>query len=77
MVFMFMLVSALLYLPEWSFVGKEIEERCYSPISLEITCRKLTFYGIKGGPDGIMKCKYLDLDAKYTQRYRNQCKRYD
>uniref|UniRef100_A0A1J3F494 Pyrophosphate--fructose 6-phosphate 1-phosphotransferase subunit beta n=1 Tax=Noccaea caerulescens TaxID=107243 RepID=A0A1J3F494_NOCCA len=31
-----------------------------------------TFYGFKGGPAGIMKCKYVELNAEYIQPYRNQ-----
>ncbi|CAH8351936.1 unnamed protein product [Eruca vesicaria subsp. sativa] len=31
-----------------------------------------TFYGLKGGPAGIMKCKYVELNAEYIQPYRNQ-----
>ncbi|CAH2038179.1 unnamed protein product [Thlaspi arvense] len=31
-----------------------------------------TFYGFKGGPAGIMKCKYVELNADYIQPYRNQ-----
>ncbi|KAK4748099.1 hypothetical protein SAY87_014685 [Trapa incisa] len=31
-----------------------------------------TLYGFKGGPAGIMKCKYLDLTADFILPYRNQ-----
>ena len=31
-----------------------------------------TFYGFKGGPAGIMKCKYIELNAEYIHPYRNQ-----
>ncbi|XP_056863046.1 pyrophosphate--fructose 6-phosphate 1-phosphotransferase subunit beta 1 [Raphanus sativus] len=31
-----------------------------------------TFYGFKGGPAGIMKCKYVELNAEYILPYRNQ-----
>ncbi|ESQ35632.1 hypothetical protein EUTSA_v10007237mg [Eutrema salsugineum] len=31
-----------------------------------------TFYGFKGGPAGIMKCKYVELNAEYIHPYRNQ-----
>ncbi|WZZ71813.1 hypothetical protein YC2023_083183 [Brassica napus] len=30
------------------------------------------FYGFKGDPAGIMKCKYVELNAEYIQPYRNQ-----
>ncbi|KAG2300963.1 hypothetical protein Bca52824_037435 [Brassica carinata] len=30
------------------------------------------FYGFKGRPAGIMKCKYVELNAEYIQPYRNQ-----
>ncbi|KAJ6925381.1 pyrophosphate--fructose 6-phosphate 1-phosphotransferase subunit beta-like [Populus alba x Populus x berolinensis] len=29
-------------------------------------------YGFKGGPAGIMKCKYIELNADYIYPYRNQ-----
>ncbi|XP_065623159.1 pyrophosphate--fructose 6-phosphate 1-phosphotransferase subunit beta [Quercus suber] len=31
-----------------------------------------TLYGFRGGPAGIMKCKYVELDADYIYPYRNQ-----
>ena len=31
-------------------------------------------YGFKGGPAGIMKCKYVELNADYIYPYRNQVK---
>ncbi|XP_041023313.1 pyrophosphate--fructose 6-phosphate 1-phosphotransferase subunit beta [Juglans microcarpa x Juglans regia] len=31
-----------------------------------------TLYGFKGGPAGIMKCKYVDLSTDYIYPYRNQ-----
>ena len=31
-----------------------------------------TFYGFKGGPAGIMKCKYVELNVEYIHPYRNQ-----
>ncbi|VVB06755.1 unnamed protein product [Arabis nemorensis] len=31
-----------------------------------------TFYGFKGGPACIMKCKYVELNAEYIQPHRNQ-----
>ncbi|KAH0863849.1 hypothetical protein HID58_081060 [Brassica napus] len=31
-----------------------------------------TFYGFKGGPAGIMKCKYVELNAEYIHPYINQ-----
>ena len=29
-------------------------------------------YGFRGGPAGIMKCKYVELTADYIYPYRNQ-----
>ncbi|KAF7811212.1 pyrophosphate--fructose 6-phosphate 1-phosphotransferase subunit beta [Senna tora] len=31
-----------------------------------------TLYGFKGGPAGIMKCKYVELNSDYIYPYRNQ-----
>ncbi|GLU18165.1 hypothetical protein SLE2022_344790 [Rubroshorea leprosula] len=31
-----------------------------------------TLYGFKGGPAGIMRCKYVELTAEYIHPYRNQ-----
>lgn len=31
-----------------------------------------TLYGFKGGPAGIMKCKYIELKSDYITPYRNQ-----
>ncbi|XP_030971292.1 pyrophosphate--fructose 6-phosphate 1-phosphotransferase subunit beta [Quercus lobata] len=31
-----------------------------------------TLYGFRGGPAGIMKCKYVELDADFIYPYRNQ-----
>ncbi|XP_022142509.1 pyrophosphate--fructose 6-phosphate 1-phosphotransferase subunit beta-like [Momordica charantia] len=31
-----------------------------------------TLYGFKGGPAGIMKCKYVELTAQFIYPYRNQ-----
>ncbi|XP_075663745.1 pyrophosphate--fructose 6-phosphate 1-phosphotransferase subunit beta [Castanea sativa] len=31
-----------------------------------------TLYGFRGGPAGIMKCKYVELDSDYIYPYRNQ-----
>lgn len=31
-----------------------------------------TLYGFKGGPAGIMKCKYVELTTEYIYPYRNQ-----
>ncbi|KAL4628269.1 hypothetical protein ACB092_05G225000 [Castanea dentata] len=31
-----------------------------------------TLYGFRGGPAGIMKCKYVELNADYIYPYRNQ-----
>ncbi|OEL13591.1 Pyrophosphate--fructose 6-phosphate 1-phosphotransferase subunit beta 2 [Dichanthelium oligosanthes] len=31
-----------------------------------------TMYGFKGGPAGIMKCKYVELTSDYVYPYRNQ-----
>ncbi|KAL6332604.1 hypothetical protein AAG906_009924 [Vitis piasezkii] len=33
-----------------------------------------TLYGFKGGPAGIMKCKYVELDSEFIYPYRNQFK---
>jgi hypothetical protein len=31
-----------------------------------------TMYGFKGGPAGVMKCKYVELTADFVYPYRNQ-----
>lgn len=31
-------------------------------------------YGFKGGPAGIMKCKYVELTSDFIYPYRNQVK---
>jgi hypothetical protein len=31
-----------------------------------------TLYGFRGGPAGIMKCKYVELTSDYIYPYRNQ-----
>jgi pyrophosphate--fructose-6-phosphate 1-phosphotransferase len=31
-----------------------------------------TLYGFRGGPAGIMKCKYVELNSEYIYPYRNQ-----
>jgi pyrophosphate--fructose-6-phosphate 1-phosphotransferase len=31
-----------------------------------------TMYGFKGGPAGIMKCKYVELNSDFVYPYRNQ-----
>lgn len=31
-----------------------------------------TMYGFKGGPAGIMKCKYVKLNGDIVYHYRNQ-----
>ncbi|KAH1213766.1 Pyrophosphate--fructose 6-phosphate 1-phosphotransferase subunit beta [Glycine max] len=33
-----------------------------------------TLYGFRGGPTGIMKCKYVELTSDYIYPYRNQFK---
>ncbi|KAL0732698.1 hypothetical protein Bca4012_008907 [Brassica carinata] len=47
-----------------------------APGGHNITCRSVPkeahFYGFKGRPAGIMKCKYVELNAEYIQPYRNQ-----
>ncbi|CAH9105756.1 unnamed protein product [Cuscuta epithymum] len=39
---------------------------------LQEHCKGSTLYGFKGGPAGIMKCKYLILTPEYIYPYRNQ-----
>ncbi|RRT70965.1 hypothetical protein B296_00030882 [Ensete ventricosum] len=36
-----------------------------------------TVYGFKGGPAGIMKCKYVELTPDFIYPYRNQWKGQD
>lgn len=31
-----------------------------------------TMYGFKGGPAGVMKCKYVELNTDFVYPYRNQ-----
>lgn len=39
---------------------------------LQDRCKGSTLYGFKGGPAGIMKCKYVVLTPEYIYPYRNQ-----
>ncbi|CAH9059163.1 unnamed protein product [Cuscuta europaea] len=39
---------------------------------LQEHCKGSTLYGFKGGPAGIMKCKYVILTPEYIYPYRNQ-----
>ncbi|KAI5672980.1 hypothetical protein M9H77_13344 [Catharanthus roseus] len=39
---------------------------------LQERCKGSTLYGFKGGPAGIMKCKYTILNTEYIYPYRNQ-----
>ncbi|CAH9125519.1 unnamed protein product [Cuscuta epithymum] len=39
---------------------------------LQEHCKGSTLFGFKGGPAGIMKCKYLILTPEYIYPYRNQ-----
>lgn len=36
-----------------------------------------TLYGFRGGPAGIMKCKYVELTPEYIYPYRNQVRPFD
>lgn len=39
---------------------------------LQERCKGTTLYGFRGGPAGIMKCKYVILTPEYIYPYRNQ-----
>ncbi|CAL9124559.1 unnamed protein product [Musa acuminata var. zebrina] len=39
---------------------------------LQERAKKSTLYGFKGGPAGIMKCKYVELTPEFIYPYRNQ-----
>ncbi|KAL0407231.1 UNVERIFIED_CONTAM: Pyrophosphate--fructose 6-phosphate 1-phosphotransferase subunit beta [Sesamum latifolium] len=39
---------------------------------LQDRCKGSTLYGFKGGPAGVMKCKYVVLTSEYIYPYRNQ-----
>lgn len=39
---------------------------------LQNCCKGSTLYGFRGGPAGIMKCKYVVLTPEYIYPYRNQ-----
>lgn len=39
---------------------------------LQDRCKGSTLYGFRGGPAGIMKCKYTVLNSEYIYPYRNQ-----
>ncbi|PIN22976.1 Pyrophosphate-dependent phosphofructo-1-kinase [Handroanthus impetiginosus] len=39
---------------------------------LQDRCKGSTLYGFRGGPAGIMKCKYVVLTPEYIYPYRNQ-----
>lgn len=43
---------------------------------LQNSCKGSTLYGFKGGPAGIMKCKYVVLTPEYIYPYRNQVNSY-
>uniref|UniRef100_A0A175YM97 Pyrophosphate--fructose 6-phosphate 1-phosphotransferase subunit beta n=1 Tax=Daucus carota subsp. sativus TaxID=79200 RepID=A0A175YM97_DAUCS len=43
-----------------------------NPDYLQEHCKGSTLYGFKGGPAGIMKCKYVTLTSEYIYPYRNQ-----
>lgn len=36
-----------------------------------------TLYGFRGGPAGIMKCKYVELTSEYIYPYRNQVRTFE
>ncbi|XP_057962081.1 pyrophosphate--fructose 6-phosphate 1-phosphotransferase subunit beta [Malania oleifera] len=39
---------------------------------LQARAKGSTLYGFRGGPAGIMKCKYVELNSEYIYPYRNQ-----
>ncbi|CAN1339406.1 Pyrophosphate--fructose 6-phosphate 1-phosphotransferase subunit beta [Linum perenne] len=39
---------------------------------LQANAKGSTLYGFRGGPAGIMKCKYVELNPDYIRPYRNQ-----
>ncbi|XP_059624483.1 pyrophosphate--fructose 6-phosphate 1-phosphotransferase subunit beta [Cornus florida] len=39
---------------------------------LQDRCKGSTLYGFRGGPAGIMKCKYVELNSQFIYPYRNQ-----
>lgn len=39
---------------------------------LQVHAKGSTMYGFKGGPAGIMKCKYVELTAEFIYPYHNQ-----
>ncbi|KAL9266874.1 Pyrophosphate--fructose 6-phosphate 1-phosphotransferase subunit beta-like protein [Drosera capensis] len=41
---------------------------------LETRAKGSTIYGFRGGPAGIMKCKYVELTSDFVYPYRNQFK---
>lgn len=55
----------------WKFVGIMIF-RLLSVDYLQNHVKGSTLYGFKGGPAGIMKCKYVELDSEFIYPYRNQ-----
>ena len=60
----------------WIFVGLLIFFSffffCFLVDYLETHVPGSTLYGFRGGPAGIMKCKYVELDSKFIYPYRNQ-----
>lgn len=46
----------------WTWFQDYLQERCKGSI----------LYGFRGGPAGIMKCKYVVLNSEYIYPYRNQ-----
>ncbi|CAL5361644.1 unnamed protein product [Camellia sinensis] len=39
---------------------------------LQDRCKGSTVYGFRGGPTGIIKCKYVVLTPEFIYPYRNQ-----
>ena len=45
---------------------------CFRVDYLQERAKGSTLYGFRGGPAGIMKCKYVELTPEYIYPYRNQ-----
>lgn len=56
-------------------VHKRVSQQLVDYFSLDYLQEKTknsTLYGFKGGPAGIMNCKYVELTADFVYPYRNQ-----
>lgn len=56
----------------WTFIIGINDLSFFSADYLQNHVKGSTLYGFRGGPAGIMKCKYVELDSEFIYPYRNQ-----